>query len=122
MTIADASQGGLQWRAVPGYVAAQLTGAAVAVWIAHGMFDELAAYIASAYGFTASTSFANSAVTVGRALTDTFAGIRPGDVPGFLIAQLAGAATATVLFRWLVPSLPQSADAVVVRRPLASAS
>ena len=74
----------------------------------------VAAYIAAAYWFTASTSFANPAVTLARALTDTFAGIRPADVPGFIVAQLAGAATATLLFRWLVPSLPQSADRVAV--------
>jgi glycerol uptake facilitator-like aquaporin len=62
------------------------------------------AYITAAYWFTASTSFANPAVTIGRALTDTFAGIRPADVPGFLVAQLLGAAAATTLFRWLVPA------------------
>ena len=72
------------------------------------------AYITSAYWFTASTSFANPAVTIARAFTDTFAGIRPIDVPGFVLAQLIGAAAATVLFRWLVPSLPESADRVVV--------
>jgi len=74
------------------------------------------AYIAAAYWFTASTSFANPAVTVARALTDTFAGIRPVDVPGFVVAQLWGAATATLLFRWLVPSLARSADRVAVPR------
>ena len=72
------------------------------------------AYITSAYWFTASTSFANPAVTMARAFTDTFAGIRPVDAPMFIVAQLAGAATATLLFRWLVPSLPRSADRVVV--------
>ena len=82
----------------------------------------VAAYIAGAYWFTASTSFANPAVTVARALTDTFAGIRPADVPGFIVAQFAGAATATVLFRWLVPSLPRSADRVVVPRSEMSTS
>ena len=61
------------------------------------------AYITGAYWFTASTSFANPAVTLARAASDTFAGIRPVDVPGFVIAQVAGAAAATVLFRWLVP-------------------
>ena len=61
------------------------------------------AYISAAYWFTASTSFANPAVTVARALSDTFAGIRPTDVPGFVLAQLAGGIAATVLFRWLVP-------------------
>ena len=82
----------------------------------------VAAYIAAAYWFTASTSFANPAVTLARALTDTFAGIRPADVPGFIVAQLAGAAAATLLFRWLVPSLPRSADRVVVPRSEMSAS
>jgi glycerol uptake facilitator-like aquaporin len=76
----------------------------------------VAAYITAAYWFTASTSFANPAVTVARALTDTFAGIRPADVAGFLIAQFAGAAAATLLFRWLVPALPRSAERVVVPR------
>jgi glycerol uptake facilitator-like aquaporin len=61
------------------------------------------AYIAAAYWFTASTSFANPAVTVARCLSDTFAGIRPGDVVPFIAAQLAGAFAATVLFRWLLP-------------------
>ena len=63
----------------------------------------VAAYITAAYWFTASTSFANPAVTLARAASDTFAGIRPADVPGFVVAQLAGAAAATMLFRWLVP-------------------
>jgi glycerol uptake facilitator-like aquaporin len=166
VSIADASQGGLQWREVPGYVAAQVSGAIFGVWIAHVMFGErvlmlslhersglaqlvsefvatfgllsviwgcfrrrldavpfaVAAYIAAAYWFTASTSFANPAVTLARALSDTFAGIRPADVPGFIVAQLAGAATATLLFRWLVPSLPSSAERAVVPRSEMSAS
>lgn len=63
----------------------------------------VAAYIAAAYWFTASTSFANPAVTLARSLTDTFAGILPADVPGFVVAQLAGASAATLLFRWLAP-------------------
>ncbi|NOT25062.1 MAG: aquaporin family protein [Acidobacteria bacterium] len=157
VSLTDASQGGLRWRDVPGYVVAQLTGAVIGVWVAHAMFGEplfmvslharsgpaqllsefvatfgllsviwgcsrrrsgdvpfaVAAYIAAAYWFTASTSFANPAVTIARALTDTFAGIRPADVPGFILAQLLGAAAATVLFRWLVPSLPRSTDHVV---------
>jgi len=160
VSIADASQGGLRWGEVPAYVAAQLCGAVLGVWIAHAMFGErlfmlslharsgaaqaasefvatfgllsviwgcsrrrsdavpfaVAAYIAAAYWFTASTSFANPAVTIARALTDTFAGIRPADVPAFILAQAAGAATATLLFRWLVPSLPGSAAHVVVPR------
>src|SRR5207253_10887254 len=59
------------------------------------------AYITAAYWFTASTSFANPAVTMARAASDTFAGIRPADVPSFVGAQLAGAIVATALFRWL---------------------
>lgn len=62
------------------------------------------AYISAAYWFTASTSFANPAVTVSRSLSDTFAGIRPVDAPGFVLAQLAGGMAATVLFRWLMPA------------------
>jgi glycerol uptake facilitator-like aquaporin len=63
----------------------------------------VAAYITAAYWFTSSTSFANPAVTFARALTDTFAGIRALDVPGFMTAQILGAAAATYLFRWLDP-------------------
>ncbi len=72
------------------------------------------AYITAAYWFTASTSFANPAVTLARTATDTFAGIRPADAPAFILAQLAGAGAATALFRWLTPMLPTSAKAVVV--------
>jgi glycerol uptake facilitator-like aquaporin len=164
VSVADASQGGLEWRAVPAYIAAQILGAVVGVWIAHVMFEErvlmlslharsgpaqmfsefvatfgllsviwgcsrhrsdavpfaVAAYIAAAYWFTASTSFANPAVTLARALTDTFAGIRPADVPGFILAQLAGAAAATLLFRWLVPALPRSAEHVMPRSEMSA--
>ena len=160
VTIADASQGGLPWRDVPGYVAAQLIGAIIGVATADLMFSEpvfslsrharsgsaqmlsefvatfgllsviwgcsrlrsaavvpiaVGAYITAAYWFTASTSFANPAVTVARALTDTFAGIRPVDVPGFLLAQVLGATAATGLFRWLIPTLPAAAPRVVAR-------
>lgn len=158
VTIADASQGGLPWRRVPGYIGAQVAGAVCGVWLAHVMFAlplfmrstheragasqaasefvatfgllsviwgcsrrrseavpfAVAAYIVAAYWFTASTSFANPAVTIARSMTDTFAGIRPSDVPTFVAAQLAGAAAATALFRWLVPALPAHADDVVV--------
>lgn len=72
------------------------------------------AYITAAYWFTASTSFANPAVTLARAATNTFAGIRPADVSGFVLAQLLGAAAATALFRWLVPAFPARASDVVV--------
>ena len=160
VTIADASQGGLPWSHVPGYIVAQAIGAVVGVWSAHAMFAErvfmlslharsgpaqlfsefvatfgllsviwgcsrrrsaavpfaVAAYITAAYWFTASTSFANPAVTFARALSDTFAGIRPIDVPGFIVAQFAGAMAATLLFRWLVPALPATADQVVMAR------
>jgi glycerol uptake facilitator-like aquaporin len=147
VTLADAWQGGLAWRNVPIYLAAQLAGAFSGVAIAHLMFSQplfsasrhvragspqlfsefiatfgllsvicscarlrppvvalaVGAYITAAYWFTSSTSFANPAVTLARAASDTFAGIRPIDAPGFILAQLAGAAAATVLFRWLVP-------------------
>ena len=160
VTLADASQGGIPWREVPGYVMAQIVGAFVGVGVAHVMFEEPAlffasrhersglsqlvsefvatfgllaviwgcarrrpgvvpfavgAYITAAYWFTSSTSFANPAVTLARAASDTFAGIRPVDVPGFIVAQLAGAAAATALFRWLVPALPAVANRVVDR-------
>jgi len=62
-------------------------------------------YITAAYWFTASTSFANPAVTLARSASNTFAGIRPADVAGFIAAQLAGAFAATVLFQWLMPTL-----------------
>jgi glycerol uptake facilitator-like aquaporin len=63
----------------------------------------VAAYITAAYWFTASTSFANPAVTLARSASDTFAGIRPADAPAFIAAQLLGAGCATMLFRWLIP-------------------
>ena len=158
VTLADASQGGLPWARVPGYVLVQIVGAFVGVASAHLMFGEplfaasthvrsggaqvfsefvatfgllsviwgvsrrrasivpfaVAAYITAAYWFTASTSFANPAVTLARAATDTFAGIRPIDVPGFIAGQLVGAAAATALFRWLVPSLPARSEEILV--------
>jgi glycerol uptake facilitator-like aquaporin len=73
----------------------------------------VASYITAAYWFTASTSFANPAVTIARSLSDTFAGIRPADAPLFIGAQIAGALCATAVFRWFVPSLePQAPDPV----------
>jgi glycerol uptake facilitator-like aquaporin len=60
-------------------------------------------YIAAGYWFTSSTSFANPAVTLARCLSDSFVGIRPRDVPGFLVGELAGAAGAALLVRWLMP-------------------
>jgi len=143
VTLAAAATEGLRWHAVPAYIAAQLAGAILGVWLAHIMFDlpvwqlsqhvrtgvpqwvaeviatfgllsviwgcrahrepvtafAVAAYITGAYWFSASTSFANPAVTVARALTDTFAGIRPADAPGFILAQLAGLALVLPLVR-----------------------
>jgi glycerol uptake facilitator-like aquaporin len=145
VTLAAAATQGLRWHAVPAYIAAQIAGAIIGVWLAHIMFDlpvwqlsthirsgipqwvaeivatfgllsviwgcrahrepvtafAVAAYITGAYWFTASTSFANPAVTVARALSDTFAGIRPLDAPGFILAQLAALALALPLLRRL---------------------
>jgi glycerol uptake facilitator-like aquaporin len=70
------------------------------------------AYITSAYWFTSSTSFANPAVTLARAASDTFAGIRPADAPGFVLAQLLGAAAGTLLFAWLLPIAPATTGAM----------
>lgn len=150
VTLAEALEGGLAWREVAAYAAAQLGGGVMGVAVADLMFSlpaftlsthartgpalwlaefvatfgllatilavsrrrpaatpfAVAAYIVAAYWFTASTSFANPAVTLARALTDTFAGIRPEDVPGFVVAQLAGGLAATFTFRWLVPAGP----------------
>jgi glycerol uptake facilitator-like aquaporin len=64
------------------------------------------AYITAAYWFTSSTSFANPAVTLARAASNTFAGIRPEDVPGFLLGQAIGTIAATALFRWIFSSRP----------------
>jgi glycerol uptake facilitator-like aquaporin len=74
-----------------------LSGARAAIPYAVGL------YITAAYWFTASTSFANPAVTLARSLSDTFAGIAPGGVVAFILAQLAGAMAATVLASWLWP-------------------
>ena len=61
----------------------------------------VAAYITAAYWFTSSTSFANPAVTIARGLTNTFSGIAPAGIPGFMVAQLLGALAATLLFQWI---------------------
>jgi len=74
-------------------------------------------YITAAYWFTSSTSFANPAVTIARSLSDTFAGIRPNDVPLFIAAQFAGGIVATLLSRWLIPNLSSSAQDVVLPHP-----
>jgi glycerol uptake facilitator-like aquaporin len=67
------------------------------------------AYIMAAYWFTSSTSFANPAVTIARMMSDSFTGIRPADVPGFIAAQFLGAGAATLLSRWLMPHPPKKA-------------
>ena len=72
----------------------------------------VAAYIVGAYWFTPSTSFANPAVTIARSLTDTFAGIRPQDAPGFIIVQFLGAIAATALFAWLLPKSKETRELV----------
>lgn len=72
------------------------------------------AYITAAYWFTSSTSFANPAVTVGRCLSNTFAGIRPADAPAFIVAQVGGALAATTLFHWLTPNLPRIAEDILM--------
>ena len=74
------------------------------------------AYITAAYWFTSSTSFANPAVTLARSMSNTFAGIRPADVAGFVASQLAGAFAATLLFQWLIPSLKTETSAVIVEQ------
>lgn len=104
------------WSTTPRTGPAQLLGEAIATFgllgvvVAVGRTREavtpfaVAAYIVAAYWFTASTSFANPAVTIARAFSDTFAGIRPVDVPPFLLAQTIGAAAGALLFSWLVPT------------------
>jgi len=80
------------------------------------------AYIGGAYFFTSSTSFANPAVTVGRAFTDTFAGIEPASVPAFVAAQVAAALLAVVLIRYWYPDAAHVADDVVVPHGAAQAA
>jgi arsenate reductase len=80
------------------------------------------AYIGAAYWFTSSTSFANPAVTIGRAFTDTFAGIAPASVPGFVVAQLVGLVVGTGLLVLLYPGVGETAGEVVVPRETSSTS
>ena len=69
-------------------------------------------FITAGYWFTASTSFANPAVTIARSFTDTFSGIAPGHAPGFILAELVGAASATLVFAWLLFTSPVEEQAV----------
>lgn len=137
-----AARGDLSWALLPGYVVAQLSGAACGAWLANAMFDlpvlefsdkarsgmgqwlgeivataglllvvlrapstrvaaMVAAYIGAAYWFTSSTSFANPAAAFGRMFSDSFAGILPRDVPGFVVAQSLGAAVGVLLDKLL---------------------
>lgn len=158
VTLADAWQGGLPWRAVVPYIAAQIIGAIAGVAIANVMFGDpiffashhvragapqalaegvatfgllatiwgcsrrspqlvvfaVPAYIVGAYWFTASTSFANPAVTIARSMSDTFAGIRPIDAPMFIVAQIVGAAVATLFFHWIDPVQKTNVDPIAV--------
>lgn len=158
VTLANALLGGLPWKHLGGYVAAQIAGGFAGVAAVHIMFGlplysisqharsgfaqdfsefiatfgllsviwgcsrfrssavayAVAAYITGAYWFTASTSFANPAVTLARSLSNTFAGIAPSDAPGFILAQLLGAVAATFLFRWLTPATSAAATDVVL--------
>ena len=160
VTLAFALRGETAWRDAAIYIAAQITGAIIGVWVAHLMFElpllqlsltqrsgagqwlaeavatfgllltilgvasrtpaavpyAVGLYITSAYWFTASTSFANPAVTIARSLSDTFAGIAPQDAPAFIAAQIAGALLAVPLAGWLWGGAPAKRDA----RPLAS--
>jgi glycerol uptake facilitator-like aquaporin len=160
VTLAFALRGETAWRDAAIYIAAQISGAIIGVWIAHLMFKlpllqlsltqrsgagqwlaeavatfgllltilgvasrtpaavpyAVGLYITSAYWFTASTSFANPAVTIARSLSDTFAGIAPQDAPAFIAAQIAGALLAVPLAGWLWGGAPAKRDA----RPLAS--
>jgi len=148
VSLVMAYRGALPRAALPGYVLAQLAGAALGAWLAHAMFGLevlqwstkvrtgsgqwlaeavataglllvilrapegkasalVACYIGAAYWFTASTSFANPAAVFGRMMSNTFAGIRPLDAPGFVLAQLLGAAIGVALFALLGNDDPQ---------------
>lgn len=147
VSVAFALRRELPWRNAAPYIAAQIVGALVGVWIAHLMFElplwqvslhgrtgagqwlaefiatfgllltilgcvacasaavpyAVGLYIIAAYWFTASTSFANPAVTIARSLSNTFAGIAPAHVAAFIAAQFAGMLAATLLGSWLWP-------------------
>lgn len=161
VSVADALEGGLPWKQMLAYIAAQLFGGVCGTILAHVMFSlplvslarhvssgpaqftseftatfgllcviwgcsrsrsilvafAVGSYITAAYWFTSSTSFANPAVTIARALSDTFAGIRPNDVPLFIAAQFAGGIAATLLFRWLIPNLSSTSQDVALPYP-----
>lgn len=87
-------------------------------WSPAAVAPAVGLYISAGYWFTASTSFANPAVTVARSLTDTFSGIAPGGVPGFVVAQCIGAVLATVVFGWLL-SPARETSVIVASEPVA---
>ena len=110
-------------RATPGHLLAEVVATAGLVLLIFALAatkrgvlaaPAVGAYIGAAYWFTSSTSFANPAVTVGRIFSDTFAGIAPASVPGFVIAQLIGAAAGLGLLLVLFPSPGRTADRVVL--------
>ncbi len=80
-------------------------------WRPDGVAFAVGLYITAGYWFTASTSFANPAVTVARSFTDTFSGILPTHAPAFIVAQLVGAALAVMLFGWLLPAAEEKKEA-----------
>ena len=124
VSLAFALRRQLSWNVAGLYVAAQLAGALLVMLVAQegiatfglvltvfgcsagapgAVAPAVGLYITAAYWFTASTSFANPAVTLARSLSDTFAGIAPGGVPAFVVAQLIGTVAAIVLAEWLWP-------------------
>lgn len=145
VSAAMAARGGLPWAMLPGYIVAQLAGAACGAWLTNAMFElpilefsakhrsgtgqwlgeivataglllvvlrapsarvaaMVAAYIGAAYWFTSSTSFANPAAAFGRMFSDSFAGISPHDVPGFMIAEGIGATMGMAINKLLGPT------------------
>jgi glycerol uptake facilitator-like aquaporin len=150
VTLVFALRREIGWGLAAAYVAVQLFGGVLGVWLAHAMFAEplwqvsaklrdgpaqalaefvatigliasilatirfrpdatpmiVGLYITAAYWFTASTSFANPAVTIARALSNTFAGIAPTSAPAFIAAELAGAIVASLVFGWLLKERP----------------
>jgi glycerol uptake facilitator-like aquaporin len=159
VTLAFALRGEIAWWLAALYIAVQIAGGIVGVWIAHLMFElpvwQLSAhvrtgpgqwlaeavatfgllltifgcvsrapgavayavglYITAAYWFTASTSFANPAVAIARSMTNTFSGIRPADLPGFIAAELCGAVVALIFMNWLLRGAGEAAKTTEAR-------
>ena len=161
VTLVFALRREIGWPAAGAYLAVQVAGGILGVWVAHAMFAEpilqvssklrdgpaqafsefvatfgligailgsirfrpeatpwvVGLYIAAAYWFTASTSFANPAVTIARSLSDTFAGIAPASAPAFIAAQLLGALAASTLFGWLLKERRTEPDSEIATAP-----